>query len=271
MRLAYFRDLLNRLELGPHGFAALLHDDGTVFMRLPFDRNDIGRTVDASAPFHAFMRDGATPVVAVDPIDHVQRQFVFRRVGKFPLVVSIGLANDASLAGWLAGFWLTILGTVAFCTLSALLAYRLSCERRQREAAERESQEKSRFLTTLSHESAYPAAWRARLCRPVGARRSTQSGPVAASGADHASRQAHARRGQCRAGLCPYRGAGTVAPHASDRHTALWSRIASPSSSPAPGRAGWRQDHGGARRPGAFRDGRRSASADPDESARAMP
>jgi hypothetical protein len=60
LRLAYFRDLFNQLALGPHGSAELLRDDGVVLMRLPFDLNDIGRTLDAAGAFGAFKRSGST-------------------------------------------------------------------------------------------------------------------------------------------------------------------------------------------------------------------
>ena len=38
LRLSYFRDLLGQLAVGPHGTISVLRNDGTVFMRLPFDR-----------------------------------------------------------------------------------------------------------------------------------------------------------------------------------------------------------------------------------------
>ena len=43
LRLSYFRDLLGQLAVGSHGTISVLRTDGTVVMRLPFDRNDIGR------------------------------------------------------------------------------------------------------------------------------------------------------------------------------------------------------------------------------------
>jgi signal transduction histidine kinase/ActR/RegA family two-component response regulator len=156
MRLAYFRDLLVRLGLGPNDSAMVLRDDGTILVRLPFDRNQIGDTLNAAAPFYAFMRNGLTPVTAVDPIDGVERRFAFRHVGTLPVVVSIGLSNDAIRTEALAQLWPLVPGLGAPAVLLVILAGRLSRERRQREAAERESREKSRFLTMLSHELRTP-------------------------------------------------------------------------------------------------------------------
>lgn len=156
MRLAYFRDLFSRLGLGPHGSVALLRDDGIVLMRLPFDRNDIGRTLDAAAPSGEFTRTGTSLVAAIDPIDHVQRRFAFRRVGTLPLIVSVGVASEEIYAGWRLRVLLIPLAGAVLAAAGLLLIARLWRELRQREAAERDSQEKSRFLTTLSHELRTP-------------------------------------------------------------------------------------------------------------------
>ena len=102
------------------------------------------------------MRSGLTPIIATDNLDRVERQFVFRRVGTLPLVVSIGIArNEARAEAW-SQLWPLPLGLTAFITTLALFATAFARERRRREAAEHEGGEKSRFLTTLSHELRTP-------------------------------------------------------------------------------------------------------------------
>jgi signal transduction histidine kinase/DNA-binding response OmpR family regulator len=152
MRLAYFRDLFNRLDLGPHGSAALLRDDGVVLMRLPFDRNDIGRTLDAAAPFGIFTRTGTSLITAIDPIDHVERRFAFRRVGTLPLLVTVGVANEEIYSGGQLRTLLFLLAGGVLAAAGLLVITRLRQELRLREAAELDGREKSRFLATLSHE-----------------------------------------------------------------------------------------------------------------------
>ena len=156
IRLAYFRDLFSRLGLGPTGTVALLRDDGVVLMRLPFDRNDIGRTLDAAAPFDEFARSGTQSIAAIDPIDHVHRQFATRRVGTLPLMVSVGVAGDEIDPGWRLRVVLMALAGAALAAACVLLIARLISELRQREAAEQSGQEKSRYLATLSHELRTP-------------------------------------------------------------------------------------------------------------------
>ena len=156
VRLAYFHDLLDRLGLGPHDSAAVLRDDGTVLMRLPFDQNNLGDKLDASPPFQAFMQYGTTPMTAVDPTDHFERRFVFRRVGSSSLIVSVGLANDAIYASALDRIWPSAVFFLAGAGAFAFLVRLLSREQARRELADKESLEKSRFLTTLSHELRTP-------------------------------------------------------------------------------------------------------------------
>jgi signal transduction histidine kinase/DNA-binding NarL/FixJ family response regulator len=156
VRLAYFRDLFSRLGLGPDGSIALLCDDGVVLMRLPFDRNDIGRSLDAAAPFSEFTRTGTPSFAAIDPIDHLQRRFAFRRVGSLPLLVSVGIANQEIYRGWRLRVLLIAIAGAVLVGAGAPVTVRLWQEMRQREAAEQAGQEKSRHLTTLSHELRTP-------------------------------------------------------------------------------------------------------------------
>ena len=154
LRLAYFRDLFRGLELGPRNSITLLRDDGVILMRLPFDLNNVGRTLDAAAPFYSFMRTGASPIAALDSIDQVERRFAFRRIPLSSLVISVGVATSPIYAS--PELWWSVMLLVVLGAAFALLARRQRHERRRREVAERESHEKSRFLTTLSHELRTP-------------------------------------------------------------------------------------------------------------------
>ena len=154
VRLSYFRDLLEHLDLGPRYSAMLLREDGLVLMRLPFDLNTIGDTLDDRAPFYMALKAKEEFVRATDPIDRVERRFALHRLEGLPLTVSVGLATE-SLAARPLAWWIASAGFSALFA-GALLKCRQWSETRRREAAERESQEKSRFLTTLSHELRTP-------------------------------------------------------------------------------------------------------------------
>ena len=133
VRLAYFRELLASMEISPNQSVMLLRDDGIILLRLPFHLNDVGNKLDPGTPFDIAIRTGKASVVALDPIDHVERQFALHPVGTFPLVVSVGTAttgffNNPTL------WWGVVIG--ASVAGIALLTWR----RRQRAAVERPAQ-----------------------------------------------------------------------------------------------------------------------------------
>ena len=179
MRLAYFRDLFLRLNLGRHGTIALLRHDGMILMRLPFNADDIGRTLPPDAPFYR-AQDGAS-VDAIDPTDRRRRRFLFLPVGTLPLVVAVGLADTDIYAAWRGkavalGLAMAALGAIDLGLLLVLgfaLARReqgeaalhaghaqltaLAEERRQALAVMAQTAAaKTRFLATMSHELRTP-------------------------------------------------------------------------------------------------------------------
>ena len=179
MRLAYFRDLFSSLNLGPHGTIALLRRDGVILMRLPFNRDDIGRTLPPDAPF--FHAPTGVEVNALDPTDHLRRRFLFEPVANLPLAVAVGLADADIYAAWhgravALGMAVAALSAIDVGLLLVLgyavgrreqgeAALRASHTRVQALAAQREAAlnamsqtvaMKSRFLATMSHELRTP-------------------------------------------------------------------------------------------------------------------
>ena len=154
VRLSYFRDLLEHLDLGPRDSAMLLREDGLVLMRLPFDLNNIGDTLDQATPIFMAMKAREDFVRAADPIDRVERRFALHHLDALPLVVSVGTATESLSASPML-WWLASAGISALFA-GAWLKHRQWSETRRCEAAERESREKSRFLTMLSHELRTP-------------------------------------------------------------------------------------------------------------------
>jgi len=179
LRLAYFRDLFARLALGPHATIELLRADGMILMRLPFNADDIGRTLPANAPFFAAPDGGH--VDAEDPTDHQGRRFLFQRIGTLPLVVGVGLADADIYAAWrskaeaiggvvaaLAAIDLLLLLVVRYALIRrelGLAALRYGNAQRATLAAQREkamaaaaqtAAVKTRFLATMSHELRTP-------------------------------------------------------------------------------------------------------------------
>ncbi len=139
LRLNYFRDLLGQLAVGPHGTISVLGPDGTVVMRLPFDRNDIGRI--------------ATPEAQTD---QVRRHFAVQQIGELPLSVHVGIANEDVAGAWQDWTVAQLVAGVLLASISCALIVALKREVRQREIAERDNRRKSDYLMMASHELRTP-------------------------------------------------------------------------------------------------------------------
>jgi signal transduction histidine kinase/DNA-binding response OmpR family regulator len=156
MRLSYVRDLFSRLAFGPHGSITLWRTDGTVLMRLPFDRNDIGHTLNTGAPFVDKLHAGASGVTMVDPLDHVTRQFTLRQIGSLPLSVSVGLASSDFERGWQTGSVVLLVAGLPLLLVSMILIITLRFEASRRQMVERSSRNKSHYLAATSHDLRTP-------------------------------------------------------------------------------------------------------------------
>src|SRR3984885_1658211 len=139
LRLSYFRDLLGQLAVGPHGTIAVLRTDGTVIMRMPFDRNDIGRTAPPDAQS-----------------DQVRRRFVVQQIGELPLSVHVGIANEDVAGAWQDWTVAQLVAGVLLAASGSAVIVALRREVRQREIAERDNRRKSDFLMMASHELRTP-------------------------------------------------------------------------------------------------------------------
>jgi signal transduction histidine kinase/CheY-like chemotaxis protein len=154
VRLAGFRDLFDRHEFGERDLAMLLRDDGAVMMRWPFDVKDIGHPIEPTSPFYAFIRGQRPPFSGYQSIDQIEHRLIFRQVGTLPLTVSVATPLAVSYAAPV--LWLLVLGAGLIGTAFVLLMRRMWHHKLRCEAAERQSQEKSRYLTMLSHELRTP-------------------------------------------------------------------------------------------------------------------
>jgi PAS domain S-box-containing protein len=150
IKLAYFRDLFSKLDVGPHGSITLLRSDGTILMRVPFDANNVGRTAGSTSVFYEFIRTRVPGFQAESQIDHVLRRYDFKQIGDLPLVLSVGFAVDDIFAAWRGKARGILLLVAALCLANVGLAVLLRRQLLQRAVAEtaaRQSEAKFRRLT----------------------------------------------------------------------------------------------------------------------------
>ena len=139
LRLKYLHELFARLPLGPHGSIALQRSDGTILMRRPYDRNDIGRSV-ANQSQHA------------QSDDHIAE----RQIGDLPLLLRVAVSDEDmadNAQRWISGLLDACLLVTA---LSGVLVLALHREIKRRDAAERDNRNKSDYLAMVSHEFRAP-------------------------------------------------------------------------------------------------------------------
>lgn len=142
IRLSYFSGLFESLGLGPESLAEIVRTDGTVVSRAPFVAADVGKPVSAAHREQLGQAlEGHFMETAEEAPDGVARLYAFRRVGDYPLVVSVAQAVDSILSKWRRSA-LVLGGFAALLMLSSLglaLLFVRELSRRQTVAAQLEA------------------------------------------------------------------------------------------------------------------------------------
>ncbi|AXW61204.1 diguanylate cyclase [Ralstonia solanacearum] len=105
LRLNYFRRLFDGLTLGTHDSITLLKTDGTVLMRRPYHEEEIGRSIASAASFKPLLQAEEGSYLGTAALDGAQRLYSFKHIGKYQLVVVVGLATDDIYAEWKRRAW----------------------------------------------------------------------------------------------------------------------------------------------------------------------
>ncbi|ATG21069.1 diguanylate cyclase [Ralstonia pickettii] len=105
LRLNYFRRLFDGLSLGERDSITLLRTDGTVLMRRPYHVGDIGRNIASAASFKPLLQADGGSYLGTGALDGTERLYSFKHVGKYQLIVVLGLATDGIYAEWRQRSW----------------------------------------------------------------------------------------------------------------------------------------------------------------------
>lgn len=141
VKLDYFKRLFDRVNLGPDGTLTLVRTDGLFLMREP--------SLDPAKPrfvpdFDHFRTAPSGSFVASGSIDGHKRLFVYRQIGKLPLVVAVGPTTDVVFAEWRRKAGGTILLMLGLVAVAIWLLCRLAGEYRRRAEAEARALESER-------------------------------------------------------------------------------------------------------------------------------
>ncbi|SEQ34516.1 diguanylate cyclase with PAS/PAC sensor [Faunimonas pinastri] len=138
LRLDYFKDLFSGATIGPAGAINLFLMDGTYVMRLPYDPDQIGKSIGTSSNFRRFVREGTGNFTASSAVDNVRRIYSFTGVKAFPLVLDVAAGERDIYAGWRKRAWMIGGMLISLCAVAAGFGGLLARELRRRNRAELE-------------------------------------------------------------------------------------------------------------------------------------
>jgi PAS domain S-box-containing protein len=141
VKLDFFKRLFDRVDLGPQGTLTLIRTDGLVLMRKPYIDPAKPRVVPG---FNHFRAAPAGSFEASGQIDGRKRIFVYRKLGKLPLVVAAGPTTEVVFADWQRKAGATIILMLGLVAMAFWLLHRLTGEYRRRAEAEARAIESER-------------------------------------------------------------------------------------------------------------------------------
>jgi diguanylate cyclase (GGDEF)-like protein/PAS domain S-box-containing protein len=148
--LDYFQAFFATFDIGRHGGIGLYDNDGTLFVRRPFEAANVGRNLSDIKLFDADIR--ATPTgsyLVRSPLDGIDRMIAYEHLSEFPMVVTIGLAEDEVLADWRANVRNDFLIASLLAAVTALMGALIAAQFRLRAKSQRslrESETRYRLL-----------------------------------------------------------------------------------------------------------------------------
>ena len=139
MRLAYFEQLFNSLDIGNDSTLSIINDDGILLAQKPHLINDpIGKNFASRPNVIRILREGAGSFDSVSSVDHLQRLYTFSRVGNLPLTVIVALSGNEVFATWKRTAIVISGATGVLCIGLLWLTWLLCRELRLRHHAEQE-------------------------------------------------------------------------------------------------------------------------------------
>lgn len=100
VNLDYFQQLLDKLEVSPHGVSLIVRADGTIVTRSPQITGATGFPTVRSAQVLRLLQDPSGSFSAVSPIDGITRLYTFARIPGTPLIAVVAPAEEDVLGEW---------------------------------------------------------------------------------------------------------------------------------------------------------------------------
>jgi diguanylate cyclase (GGDEF)-like protein len=139
MRMSYFDQLFNSLDIGTGSALAIINDDGILLAQKPYlKENLIGKNFASNPNVVRILQARNGNFNSVSSIDFQRRLYTFSRVGNLPLTVIVALSLDEVFATWKRTAWVISGATGVLCIGLLWLTWLLCRELRLRHQAEQE-------------------------------------------------------------------------------------------------------------------------------------
>ncbi|MBV6823962.1 sensor domain-containing diguanylate cyclase [Pseudomonas sp. PD9R] len=139
MRMAYFDQLFNSLDIGTDSTLAIINDDGILLAQKPFlEDNSLGKNLAGRPNVVRMLREGSGSFNGESSADQQQRLYTFSKVGNLPLTVIVALSIDEVFATWRRTAIVISGATGVLCIALFWLTWLLCRELRLRHTAEQE-------------------------------------------------------------------------------------------------------------------------------------
>jgi len=149
MQLTYFQKLFVDLDLSSSGAATLFRSDGEIIVRYPSKGTPL-RGLAGTASFHTISSKSSGHFVGTSAWDGVERSYAFRRIGDFPLILSVGLSTADIRATWWHKALFTTLIQLTLCGATIALCLLFRREMMRRVAAEQALTTAAAQLSTIA-------------------------------------------------------------------------------------------------------------------------
>ncbi len=136
LRMGYLDRLFQQVGLGTHDTISLVRTEGTLVARWPTRDDSLGKTVEFAPSIDRVSRGSQAWTTGESTFDGVDRLWVSSDVGKYPMLVTVGLATSDLMRDWYCRTGVSALSLLALTGLILMLTLRLTGELTRRERSE---------------------------------------------------------------------------------------------------------------------------------------